>query len=226
MMRKTHKTGGVLVGVAACDMFLQKNVIITCIYVIVLINGSVLGSLLPDIDKKESTIGRKLWFISWPIYFFRLIIKLCSIISPRIFRPFFNKVHKNTGHRYLAHSLITWGILSFWFMWGSFTLAHYISSMVQFNFSMNSIDTNDVIRKGLYAFSLGISLGMFSHIILDLMTKEGIAIFAPIFDKRFKFPFHIPTNGFREKIVRIIMTILIPIVGYIILFPYVIDIFK
>ncbi len=226
MMRKTHKTGGVLVGVVASDMFLQRNVIITCICVIVLINGSILGSLLPDIDKKESTIGRKLWFISWPIYFFRLIIKLFSIISPRMFRSFFNKVHKNTGHRYLAHSLITWAIISFWFIWGCFTLGNYISSMFRVDFYINSIDIHEVIKKVLYAFSLGTSIGMLSHIVLDLLTKEGIAIFAPIYDKRFKLPFHIPTNGFREKIIRNIMVILIPIVGYIILYPYVIAILK
>jgi len=223
MMGKTHKTGGVLVGVVASDIFLQRNIIITSICIVILINGAVLGSLLPDIDKKESTIGRKLWFISWPIYFVRLIIKLLSWISPRAFRPIYNKVHKAMGHRYLAHSLITWGIISFYIMWGSFTLANYMDSIITINLLVNPADIHEVLRKGMHAFSLGISLGMLSHIILDMLTKEGVAIFAPIIDKRLRFPLQIRTNGFGENMISMIMKVLIPIVCFLILFPYIIE---
>jgi inner membrane protein len=225
MMGKTHKTGGVLVGVVASDMFLQRNMIITGICVVLLINGAVLGSLLPDIDKKESTIGRKLWFISWPIYFMRLIIKLLSWLSPRAFRSFYNKVHKAIGHRYLAHSLITWSVISFYIILGCFNLANYICSLVDINILMNTTDIQEVIKKGMFAFSLGISLGMLSHIILDLLTKEGVAIFAPIIDKRLRFPLQIRTNGFGEHIICMIMNILIPVASFIILFPYIMGFF-
>lgn len=221
MMAKTHKTGGVLVGVVVSDMFLQRNMIITIICLFILINSAVIGSLLPDIDKKESTIGRKLWFISWPIYFIRLIIKLLSWLSPRSFRPFYNKLHKSIGHRYLAHSLIMWGVISFYIIWGCFNLANYICSIIDINILMNTTVIQEVIKKGMFAFSLGISFGMLSHIILDLFTKEGVAIFAPIIDKRIKFPLHVRTNGFREYIVYMVINILIPVVSLVILFPYI-----
>lgn len=117
-------------------------------------------------------------------------------------------------------------LITCFFLWGCFNIGNYISSIVQANLIINSIDIQEAIKKGLYAFSLGISLGMLSHIILDLLTKDGVAIFAPIIDKRLKFPVQIRTNGYAEKIICMIMTILIPIVGYIILFPYVIAIIQ
>lgn len=221
MMGKTHKTGGVLVGVMASDMFLQKNIIITCICVVILINSSVIGSLLPDIDKKESTIGRKLWFISWPIYLMRVVIKLLWWISPSGFSPFYKKLHKSMGHRYLAHSLITWAVISFYIIWSCFTLANFICNFIDINILNNKTDIKDVITKGLYAFPLGISLGMLSHIVLDSLTKEGIAIFAPIINKKFRLPLQIRTNGFGEQIILILMRILIPILSFILIVQYV-----
>ena len=59
-------------------------------------------------------------------------------------------------------------------------------------------------RKDL---ALAIFLGISSHLFLDLLTKEGISLFAPFSDKRIKG--FIKTNSFSEKVFFIIILLIV-----------------
>lgn len=223
MMGRTHKAGGVLAGVLIGGFLVSGNPVSIVVCTGALIGGCIMGSLLPDIDKKESTIGRTLWFISWPIYFFRLLVKLFAYIFPGILKKAFQELEEDTGHRALAHSLITWAVLSgsFWmcrsyiFGWilhgGKKLLSlipmklpdinHYIGAL------MSDIHiSNLLIHKSIGLFIIGTSIGMLSHLFLDLFTPGGVALLSPVIDKKVEIPI-IKTNGLAEKALGGIMTI-------------------
>lgn len=69
MLGKTHKLGGIATGfVAATAMsvyspYMQQHIFLG----IPLIAGGWVGGLMPDIDHPNSTMGRRLWFLSRPI---------------------------------------------------------------------------------------------------------------------------------------------------------------
>ena len=192
MMGRTHKAGGVLTGVVASRLFYSDDLYLTGICIVTLVGGCVLGSLLPDIDKKESTIGRILWFISWPIYFLRLMFKLLADLFPGKIKRAFKKADKDFGHRGIAHSLVTWAVLTASFWSGYTFLMSYVSTVVQMS---------------LFAFLLGVSLGMISHIALDLLTGGGVALFSPVSNIKIKMPC-IEIRGFAEFILREAMVLL------------------
>ncbi len=200
MMGRTHKVGGALTGIVISRFFYTDDLMITGICFASLVCGSILGSLLPDIDKKESTIGRSLWFISWPIYFVRLIIKLLSYILPGRAKKFFKNLDKDLSHRGIAHSLITWAVLTTILWQCSLNLLPGIPLVLQISISK---------------FLLGVSLGMLSHIILDMLTNNGVALFSPVTNVKIKIPLiNIRTGGFVESFLRVIMCLLFFVILY------------
>lgn len=200
-MGKTHKIGGLFAGVLVSSYLVSDDFVVSCVSVGTVMLGSVLGSWLPDIDKKESTIGRKLWFISWPIYFFRLLVYIAAVVIPKKFdKPWF-RFYKNMGHRGISHSFITLIILSFGF---------------QYLYNLISWDGKYFLSKVVYSLLVGVTVGMFSHIILDLFTTQGVALLCPFFNFRFKIPV-VRTNSVREKIVGKLLTVGIFVVSIILI---------
>lgn len=202
MMGKTHKVGGILAGLVVSKFFFTADFISTGIYTVSLMSGSILGSLLPDIDKKESTIGRVLWFISWPIYLLRMILKLLTRILPGLIKKPFMKLDNCLAHRGIAHSILTWLSLSACLWFGQSFINITVLSWVKETSGVETL----LLRNGIFAFSCGVSIGMISHIFLDLFTDDGEALLLPISNFKFKIPL-IKTGGFLEVVVRYAMII-------------------
>lgn len=207
MMGTTHKVGGLLASTAMAKAFFTEDILATGLSIASLQFGSILGSLLNDIDKKESTIGRELWFISWPIYFFRLITKLLiKLFGLKILRPIggrkikkvLQKIYCMLGHRFLTHSIITWLV---------FSIALFVGLKVVYP------NTPEILLVMLLPFLVGVSIGILSHIALDFLTDEKEAIFSPITEKKYGLGI-IRTGGFLESVLRVIMIVVTIVVGF------------
>lgn len=219
MMGKTHKAGGLLAGVLVSNMYFSNDLVTAGIQIGALLTGSVIGSLLPDIDKKESTIGRILWFISWPIYLFRLLLRLLADVMPGKAKKVLREIDEDMAHRGIAHSLITWAILtlifkvSISFFHMDTLLMNVINKILPyFHFSEITMNTR-LLQSGILTFLMGVSIGMLSHIILDCLTPEGVAIFSPFIDKRVGIPL-ISTNGVLEGVFQFVLCVAIVILAY------------
>lgn len=229
MMGKTHEVGGALAGVIVSGFLYTADSVTTTVSLGTLVFGAMLGSLLPDIDKKESKIGRILWFISWPIYIFRLIIKLLSGFFPGVIKKALQEIDEDLEHRGIAHSLITWSILSA-ILWifrlqvlpgllrvGSWIIqivldiipkGHLRSMILAIGSWITHIVKIDpsLLNKGIMTFVIGIIIGMLSHILLDILTNDGVAIFSPFIDKKISI-LSINTGSFAETLICGLMAV-------------------
>ena len=87
MNGETHKLGGVCTGIVASSFLLNQPYTTEKILLTgVLIGGSILGSLIPDIDHRQSKIGKKMKITSF------VVNKLC-------------------GHRKLTHAPLLYIVL-------------------------------------------------------------------------------------------------------------------
>lgn len=88
MQGKTHKIGGACAGAIAGSLLLQPPYSFDKIALTgILVGGAIIGSLMPDIDHKNSTIGHK--------------FKLLSSVISNLFG------HRGMTHAPLIHILIT-----------------------------------------------------------------------------------------------------------------------
>lgn len=149
--------------------------------------GSVIGSSLPDVDTDAHVI--RIYEAPFSKIYNFIIVKGCW--------NFGNEKYIDTisRHRGVTHSLVP---LFF------FTL---FTSLISLLFPT-------VKRIYLLTFFIGISLGILSHILLDMLNTQGIQLFAPIYTESFICPFspQITVGGFGEKILSFILFILFVIV--------------
>lgn len=81
LTKKVHTTAGICTGILTSIILFKKNVInLDIIILFILLTGSVVGSLIPDIDNRRSYIGQKAKNIS-------------------------KAINKRGGHRGFTHSL-------------------------------------------------------------------------------------------------------------------------
>lgn len=165
MMGKTHVAGGFLFG-ASASLIIQNHFpeIIKNHEMLFCISTSVLSSMsarLPDIDEKNSTIGRKLWFISWPIYLLQCIVKIPAMLGINIFK----RASKVIDHRGFTHYPITWFFITL--------MAAGLGGII-YNSYFNSL-----IRTFLLSPVISISLGILSHLAYDFISGK-IKLFGPI----------------------------------------------
>ncbi|WP_409300208.1 metal-dependent hydrolase [Peribacillus sp. SCS-155] len=151
MEGKTHIVGAVAAGA------LYLNLGGTVDQEVLFYGSLAVGSLIPDIDHKGSSIGRKIPFLD-------------NIISA-VF-----------GHRSFTHSLV--------FLFLSFLLFKQTPWPVSVEF--------------------GIWLGMFSHMVLDMLTKQGIKFLWPL-KLNIGVPGGIKTGSLAE---RVFFSALIVCIGY------------
>ena len=108
MTGKTHKVGGICTGVIASTMILNTPYTIDkMILTTTMISGSILGSLMPDIDHKGSTIGSR--------------VKLLSTFLSNVFG------HRGMTHSPIVHMLITILLLTIGTSLEGYTKLLYIS---------------------------------------------------------------------------------------------------
>ena len=165
MNGETHKLGGVCTGIITSSLLLaqpytSEKILLTG----VLIGGSILGSLIPDIDHKESKIGNKMKITS------TIINKLCE-------------------HRGITHAPILYIII-----FGALLFPIILSN----NF-LNTLSFN---------LTIGIFIGVISHLFLDSLTISGIPFLYPFKKKKYHL-FNYSTNRseFLPKILIILFTI-------------------
>ena len=217
MMGKTHKIGGALAGVAVSRILYSGDYATVGAYASLII-GSVLGSLLPDIDKKESTIGRILWFISWPIFLLRITFRLLARILPGALKRHLKEIDEDLGHRGIAHSLITWLVFSVILYFSQSFILRNLTEIIDI-FSKEIVIDPVMIKVNIFAFLFGVSVGMLSHILLDIFTNSGVAIFSPFIDKKIKVC-SIKTGSIAESVIRKLMTAAVVVILYDDLLPY------
>lgn len=198
MKGKTHLVLGLAAGVT-----IALNRDINNFYMIIL--GTSIGSLMPDIDHPRSKINQK-------------ILKL-----------------KNKPYKILFYSLVGIGLLYFYSLSKDniFLLSGLISILTGVSkhrgfthsilglFLFVKLGENMVDKFGHYDIYLGFSVGYISHLFSDFFTKGGIEIFYP-FSENFSFPMNIKTGGSLENAIVFIfgMYSFYGVLKYLGLIPY------
>lgn len=187
MTGRTHIAGGVaLCGLAELSYLSITNSSTPIVYTMLFLASSTCGSLLSDIDETRSTIGRKLWFISWPV----LLLKSCYKF---ILLLMFKKNRKSIlDHRGITHYLITWFIMT------CILFLPYTYCRIRI---LSLFDTSITL-----CIAAGISIGMLSHIMLDLISGK-IALLYPFIKKKIGIML-IRSFSMKEVLFRLVLNVL------------------
>lgn len=105
MQKTTHEIVGGITGVSALYLASKNNIDISSLNACLFMTGAFVGSLIPDIDHTQSTVGRKVPILSYPIAF---IGKICSKSKFK----FIKAIGKSCSHRGILHSGILYAILT------------------------------------------------------------------------------------------------------------------
>lgn len=221
MTGKTHKIGGVtfyllflLLSLFLPTYDVKENFLMFAIILGATFVGCILGSVIPDIDKKESRIGRQLFFISYPIYFFQVLLRTFFNILNKIFKSKrLKKISKNfistAGHRGITH----WPIFPITGIIIVYVISLVLGLLDVPEISLN-LETKQLISKSyifvLLYFVYGICIGHLSHLVLDSFNGikgSGISWLAPFTLKRFSIA-KIKTCSYGETIFKICLIIL------------------
>jgi inner membrane protein len=189
---KTHVIGGISAGVLANEAFIHyanpsgdtaSQMLLGTMFVA----GSVIGSILPDIDHRGSFIGRRMRIISTPLTVAGKVTKGAKKLSNTVTG---RKGSTDTiiSHRGITHTpLLLMAIVS-----ALLFLSHnLVSGFASLLFSYMSI---------------GLGVGIASHILLDCLTKGGVPLLYPFSGKKFSF-LPLKTGGFLEGIVGLVMIV-------------------
>lgn len=174
MMAATHRLGGIAAGTALA-VALKADVGETGI----LLAGAVLGSLLPDIDNRNSTISYKIPLVSLLVTAGQAVIRGISCLFPRKQK---NYIRSLIGHRGLTHSLLAAVLLPLLVS----------AACMAAGFS----------RIGLYV-AVGLLGGMLSHLCFDMLAG-GAPLFMPLTTKRVVLA-KIKTGGLVEWLFRLLL---------------------
>ncbi len=167
MLGNTHKIAGLCAGFWITDL-LEISIFQNPYEYCGIIAASVLGSLLPDADMPNSTIGRELYVAFLPIYLIRSLSRFLSLFIKKA-----STVSRSLSHRGLSHSPLLWIIILF---------------------ALKAVPWLNIHMPWLAA---SLVTGAFTHLILDYFTG-GIPLFAPFSLKRIKPPFSFKTGGYFE----------------------------
>lgn len=177
MTGTTHITGGLLTG-----MLIMQRVDIPGEHIgkVILVTGVVLGSLLPDLDHRRSTIRSK-WEIAGCIYdILSWMVKFVAIFLPR--KP----------KRYLRRAVGVRGFLH----WPSLYLLVLCIAVLPGTVILQKIPLEFVEVYRIFICSLVIGAG--SHLVLDTFS-DGIPLLAPFNMERVPLA-NIKTGGLWEAI--------------------------
>lgn len=166
MLKKTHTQGGFLLGLITIPALLRLlpggiNRVYVLIILIAYLLGSYIGSVVPDIDMKGSSISRQL-----PLLYYL--------------------IGRRYKHRGFTHSLLFIFMLSV----GSIFII--------------KVSGADMIVS---IFMSGVVMGCVSHIVLDILTIEGVELFYPC-KKRISL-LALNTGQKKEQLVNKILTVFI-----------------
>lgn len=179
MTASTHRIGGITAGITLAAMW-HANIPESGL----VIAGALLGSLLPDIDNRHSSISRKWEFISLFVSAGQFLIRVLANVLPGKPKQYIRSL---IGHRGITHSLAATLI---------FPGLIYVIGI--------SIDHTETM--GLLA--VGIAGGILSHLLFD-MCSGGVPLFMPLTTKRITL-MRIRTGGIGEWLFRgILLTMIV-----------------
>lgn len=144
-----------------------------------LITGVALGSLIPDIEHPRAMINQRILPIKNKFFLMAFFISLgVFILAGGLGQP--NQLMKVfsifiilagiSSHRTFTHSILGLGII----LYLSYLMYHY---------------------SGMEHVAIGMGIGALIHILADLFTSKGTALFYPFSTKRIKMPITVTTNG-------------------------------
>lgn len=144
--------------------------------------GSMLGCILPDIDNSHSSISRKWRFVSLLVTVGQAVIRGFSNFFPAKQKKY---IRSMIGHRGLLHSLVPVTLMP--------------PAGVILGQAAGSLQTGKYIDAGLEA-------GILSHLLFDMLSG-GVPLFMPFSVRRITLA-HIKTGGVGEWIFRISLTLI------------------
>ena len=164
MLGTTHKLLGAATGMVVMQVTGISPINSPVPYV-GFVGMALLGSLLPDADQPNSTIGKELYLVWLPLYIVRGLIRVFALIIPGL-----KAVSKVMAHRGIAHTPVFWatiGALAYlhpfirehYFYAGALLLGvgtHLVSDMVfggipvYFPFSTKKISPGIKLKTGGY----------------------------------------------------------------------------
>lgn len=141
MRYRTHIAGGLALGYLALNKVPLLNIDPSDTKAFLIVTtGVILGSLIPDIDCKNSYISKR--------------ARLTSCVARKAFK-----------HRGFTHSIV-----------GALVMPLTLFFILQ-QTNINSMHIKSFVRS--------FSVGIISHILLDVITIEGVSLFYPFNKKRF-----------------------------------------
>ena len=150
--------------------------------------SSTVTALLPDVDEKNSTAGRKLIAIPVTLAILKITLFMIEMFSFGYIRKKLKETRKALNHRGIFHWLITWGILS---------LITVGTGLIVY-FSLNKTSYRAFIPLILSVMA-GFIVGYISHLPLDLISGR-IQLLAP-FNKKWYGIRLVETGSLFEKLI-------------------------
>lgn len=204
MQGTTHKCGGVALG-AIASLAISKYTGVNVVETAMILTGASFGALLPDIDHKGSEIGRKLKPVA------SIVCKhtehrgfthttLCAFIVSMVALAL-SSLLQATYSGTLTYRIVFGCILGFsaWVVFD--TLLNSMRPKFVHNYTIRKILDLELpslivlcifcivfanaLMATLYMFAWGISIGYFSHLLLDLFNPTGVPVLYPYSKQRF-----------------------------------------
>lgn len=178
MTAPTHRIGGLAAGALAAAV-LRPGTVLGC----GMVAAALLGSLLPDIDNKNSSISRRWRLFSCLVTAGQRTIRLLAYILPAKQRRY---VASLIGHRGLTHSLCP------------VILLPSVCALI-----------GQLVGQAAWGWigGVGLAAGILSHLVLDMLSG-GVPLFMPFSTKRVCLA-HIRTGGAVEWLFRMGMLVVL-----------------
>ncbi len=189
MMAATHRLGGIAAGTVTAAL-LQKSGMESGI----LIASAVLGSLIPAIDNRHSSISRKWPLVSLLVSAGQGIIRGISQIMPKKQKKYIRSL---IGHRGLTHSFFPVIVLP------------VIVAMIGYGTGYGHTG---------YNVAVGLAVGILSHLVFDMLAG-GVPLFMPFTTQRIIFG-KIKTGGVVEWLFRVALILVFLYFGLEVIIPW------
>ncbi|WP_411954226.1 metal-dependent hydrolase [Alkalibacillus sp. S2W] len=187
MMAKGHQAMGLTWGVAALTFESWYPLDLNGVPETLLFLAVVLiGALLPDVDSKQSKIGRYVY----PI--FAGVVAL--IVIGVIWRPEMLGIFTEQSTSFL---LIGMGLILL-MLTSHRTWTHSLVFVVLVGVALTMLQASISISETL---QYGFLIGVVSHIFGDFLTKQGVPLLYPLSQKKFKFILSFRTGSPVENVV-------------------------
>lgn len=99
----THQVGAILSASILLPTVIQNESLASSLKGAIFLGGALIGGLLPDADMQNSTMGKRIYPVAWPMYLLRSVLRLVAVFIPK-----FKAFTKTLGHRGISHSPFLW----------------------------------------------------------------------------------------------------------------------